>query len=124
VTGPSLFSDAWLDECNAALTAMVAHDESRGPLVVTELVTDAPAGAHAAVTLVADHDGVRLVPGADPGASAWLSVSMRDAEALHAGELDPATALTQGRVRVRGDLRAVVELVGVLVDAHAALRGR
>jgi hypothetical protein len=124
VTGAPLFSDAWLAECNAALAGLPGLDEGRGPLVVTELVRDAPAGAHAAVTLVADHDGARLVAGDQAGAAAWLTVSMADAEALHRGDLDPATALTEGRIRVRGDLRAVVELVGVLAEAHARLRAR
>lgn len=124
MTSAPLFTDAWLAECNAALAALPGLDDARGPLVVTELVADAPAGAHAAVTLVADHDGVRLVAGDEGAASAWLTLSMRDADALHTGGLDPATALTEGRVRVRGDLSAVVELVGVLVEAHARLRAR
>ena len=47
-----------------------------------------------------------------------------DAEALHEGSLDPATALAEGRVRVRGDLRAIVEAVSVLAAAHARLRAR
>jgi len=119
-----LFTDAWIDECNAALAELPALDDTRGPLLVTELVTDAPEGAHDAITLVADHAGVRLHAGEVPAASAWLTVSMRDAEALHAGALDPATALAEGRVRVRGDLRAVVELVSVLAEAHARLRAR
>jgi hypothetical protein len=49
---------------------------------------------------------------------------MADAAALHDGELDPARALTEGRVRVRGELRAVVEAVTVLAAAHAAMRAR
>lgn len=117
-----LLSDAWLAECNAAL-ADAPGLEGR-PLVVTELVPDAPDGRHRAVTLVADGDGVRLVAGEQPGASAWLTVSMRDAAALHQGDLDPARALTEGRVRVRGDLGAVVAFATALADAHARLRAR
>jgi hypothetical protein len=124
VTSAPLFTDEWLEECNSALAELPGLDDERRPVVVTELVADAPPGAHGAVTLVADHDGVRLIAGDAPAASAWLTVSMHDAEALHAGELDPATALTEGRVRVRGDLRAVVELMSVLAEAHARLRAR
>ncbi|HEV3329326.1 MAG TPA: hypothetical protein VGZ33_08000, partial [Acidimicrobiales bacterium] len=71
-----LLSDAWLAECNAALLGAPGVEASGRPLVVTELVPDAPEGAHRAVTLVADNDGVRLVAGEQPGASAWLTVSM------------------------------------------------
>jgi SCP-2 sterol transfer family len=124
VSDAPLLSDAWLAECNAALLGAPGFEESGRPLIVTELVPDAPEGAHRAVTLVADRDGVRLVAGEQPGASAWLTVSMRDAASLHRGDLDPARALTEGRVRVRGDLGAVVALVSVLADAHARLRAR
>jgi ubiquinone biosynthesis protein UbiJ len=120
----ALLTEAWLTECNTALESAPGIDEGRRPLIVTELVPDAPDGAHRAVTLIADHEGVRLVAGEWPGASAWLTVSMADAGALHAGQLDPARALTEGRVRVRGDLSAVVELVAVLADAHSRLRAR
>jgi len=119
-----LFTDAWLAACNAALAALPGITEGHGPLIVTELVPDAPEGAHHAVTLIADLEGTRMVGGDDARASAWLTVSMADAEALHRGDLDPAGALATGRVRVRGDLRAVVTMVGVLADAHAELRGR
>jgi hypothetical protein len=119
-----LFTDAWLEECNAALASAPGLEEGRRTLVVTELVPDAPDDAHAAVTLMADTDGVRLVAGERPGTSAWLTVSMADADALHRGVIDPARALTEGRVRVRGDLSAVVELVSVLADAHTRLRAR
>jgi hypothetical protein len=119
----ALLTDAWVASCNDALAAAPGRDDER-PLVVTELVPDAPEGAHRAITLVADHDGVRLVAGEDPRTTAWLTVAYADAAALHAGELEPAEALTKGRVRVRGDLRAVVEAVGALADAHARLRER
>jgi putative sterol carrier protein len=119
----ALLTDAWLASCNEALAAAPARDAER-PLVVTELVPDAPEGAHRAVTLVADGEGVRLAAGEDPRATAWLTVAYEDAAALHAGELEPAEALTKGRVRVRGDLRAVVEAVGALADAHTRLRQR
>jgi SCP-2 sterol transfer family len=122
VAHAALFSDAWLDECNAALADLPGPSGRR--LVVTELVADAPPGAHSAVTLVADEDGVRLVAGDVGGAAAWLTVSMADAEALHRGDLDPAAALAGGRLKVHGDLRSVVEMVDVLADAHARLRDR
>jgi hypothetical protein len=122
VATTALFTDAWLEECNGALAGLPGPSEGR--LVVTELITDAPEGAHHAVTLVADHEGVRLSAGDPGGASAWLTISIRDAEALHRGDLDPAAALTEGRLKVRGDLRSVVELAELLATAHARLRER
>jgi hypothetical protein len=92
--------------------------------VVTEHVTGAPDSVHDVVTLVADDQGVQLIGGEVPGATAWLTIAMHDAEALHDGSLTPAVALTEGRLRVRGDLRAVVDAVGLLASAHAAMRAR
>jgi hypothetical protein len=118
-----LFSDAWLTECNGALASMPVPGRDARPLVVTERIVGVPASARDAVTLVSDEAGVRLVAGEQPGATAWLTVSMEDAAALHDGRLEPSTALAEGRIRVRGDLRGVVEAVGLLSAAHASLRG-
>jgi len=123
----ALLSDEWLAECNAALARAGLtrpSDAAGGPLVVTEHVSGAPQGLHDALTQVADETGVRLLAGADPSARAWVSVGFEDAEALHAGRLDPASALTEGRIRVRGDLQALVDAVGLLGSAHEALRER
>jgi hypothetical protein len=121
----ALFTDEWLAECNLALAELSAPLKSdTDRLVVTELITRAPHGRHGAITLVADARGVRLAAGEDPAASAWLTVSMPDAEALHAGSLDPARALVEGRIRIRGDFRAVVDAVGLLAAAHDVLRAR
>jgi hypothetical protein len=120
---PALFTDAWIDACNGVLADVPGPTDGKD-LVVTELVADAPEGAHRAITLRADQTGVRLVAGEDPATRAWLTVSIDDAEALHAGALEPSAALAAGRVRVRGDLRAIVEAVSVLAEAHARLRAR
>jgi hypothetical protein len=119
----SFLDEPWLAACNEALAALPAADADR-TLVVTQVVTDAPQGALGVVTLVADRDGVRMERGERPDTAAWLTLSATDAEALHEGTLDPARALTEGRVKVRGDLRQVVEGAAVLAAAHEALRGR
>jgi hypothetical protein len=124
VAAPGLFSDEWLAACNEALAAPSEVMAPGTRLVVTEHVTGAPDTVHSAITLVADDQGVRLVGGEVPGATAWLTIAMVDAAALHDGTLTPAAALTEGRLRVRGDLRAVVDAVGLLASAHASMRAR
>jgi putative sterol carrier protein len=123
VPNDPLLSDAWLASCNEALSTLQAPDGS-SHLIVTELVSEAPDGTHDSVTLIADAEGIRLVAGEHADARAWLSLSYADASLLHAGSLDPARALAEGKVRVRGDLRAVVEAAGLLAVAHGALRTR
>lgn len=117
---PAFLSDEWLAACNGALGALGAPGRA---VVVTEVVTGAPEGCLGEVTLVADGDGVRLVAGHRDDATAWLTLAYADAEALNEGRTDPARALTEGKVRVRGDLRAVVDATALLAAAHAALRG-
>lgn len=119
----ALLTDAWLAECNAALASLPGRPE-HDRVVLTELVEGTRPPQHPAITLVADATGVRLEPGADDESSATLSVSLEDAEALQSGSLRPADALAEGRVRVRGDLRAVVEGIELLAAASALLRAR
>jgi hypothetical protein len=120
-------SDEWVSECNKALGELPAEltriDADRR-LAVTETVTGGPAGTHPTLTLLADVGGIRLVAGEDPAAAAWFTLAYVDAEAMHAGRLDPATALTEGRIRVRGDLQALVSAVGLLTAANEHLRDR
>lgn len=121
----ALLSGAWIAECNAALSGLevAAAPGARWPLVVTEVVT-IPGGADRELTLVADDEGVALVEGDDDRACAWITLSLDDAVAMHEDRLDPARALGDGRVKVRGDLRALVEAVSLLARAHGRLAGR
>ncbi|HEY1651819.1 MAG TPA: SCP2 sterol-binding domain-containing protein [Acidimicrobiales bacterium] len=55
------------------------------------------------------------------GATATIALGYADALALALGRLDPADALAAGRVRVRGDLAALVAGQQVLAAAAALL---
>jgi hypothetical protein len=57
------------------------------------------------------------------GATATIALGYTDALALALGRLDPADALAAGRVRVRGDLAALVAGQEVLAAAAALLGG-
>ena len=117
-----LLTDEWLERCNEALAGL--EGPTGGPIVLTERVTGTAPPQHHAVTLLADEDGVRLVAGGHEGAAATITLSVADALALQSGELSPSGALSSGRVRVRGDLRAVIEGVALLARAHELLRAR
>jgi putative sterol carrier protein len=52
-----------------------------------------------------------------------IAVSYADAAALSRGELTPAEALNAGRIRVRGDLSALVAGQEMLVAARSATAG-
>ncbi len=121
----------------AAGTSLAAGD---GEFAVAQVVTDAPAdlgradGAaadavdqpvpHTVRTVLTVSNGrARLV--LDPEGSletdVTLVVGYAEASAMALGELEPADALADGRVRVRGDLAALVAAQAVLASAAERL---
>jgi SCP-2 sterol transfer family len=139
-------SPQWIESFDAALGALDLSDAvaaagakslaaADGAFSVVQVVTGVPtdAGAGAGV----DGDGtVRLVltveggtahialdPSGDVAGTATIELGYRDALALARGELDPADALAAGRVRVRGDLAALVAGQDVLAAAATRLGG-
>ena len=110
-------SDQWFEELNARLvTAPPLPTGARACQVVVEF-EGAPATAPHALTLTVG-EGARVTPGDSLGADVILRLSVDDARALTAGELDSAAALREGRLKVRGDVNVVVPLAGWL---HTAL---
>ena len=97
--------------------SLVAGD---GTFSVAQVVTDVP-GSDTAVRTVFSvvEESARLVldPAEEVPATATIVLSYDAALAMARGELDPADALAQGRVRVRGDLAALVAGQAVLAAA-------
>ncbi len=115
-------SDRWFEELNARLAASTRAAlpaGTRPSRIVLDLV-DAPVGAVSAVTLALADARVSVAPGAVEEPDAVLRLSFRDAADLAAGALDSASALREGRVKVRGDVNVLVPLAGWLLDALAA----
>ena len=113
-------SDPWFEELNARLhtSAPSALPEGTRPCQVVIDVPDAPSQLPHALTLTINDEGVRVAPGDCSTADTVLRLSYLDATALTAGQLDSASALRDGRVKVRGDVNVLVPLTTWL---HAAL---
>jgi putative sterol carrier protein len=62
-----------------------------------------------------------LDPAGTVGGTATMVLGYAEALAMARGQLDPADALAAGRVRVRGDLAALVAGQDVLAEAAARL---
>ncbi len=146
LTMPRYLSPEWVATFDAALRALEPDEitavagagslaASDGSFSIIQLVTGVPHD------LADDPDGsteggeyeVRLVltvqdgrarlerdPAELPTGTATIVIAYPDALALARGELDPVDALAAGRVRVRGDLAALV--AGQVVLAEAAGR--
>jgi hypothetical protein len=133
-------SPEWVQAFDAALRALDLTDAvtaagegslaaADGVFSVAQMVHGVPAdlglGAEVRVLLsVAEGRAhLSLDAGGGPGteATATIALGYADALALALGRLDPADALSEGRVRVRGDLAALVAGQEVLAAAASRL---
>jgi len=113
-------SDQWFEDVNSRLAASPAPDWPAGAVAceVVLSITDAPARRPHSLTLHVAATGVHITAGDSSSASTIIRLGYDDADALSAGRLDSATALRDGRIKVRGDVNALVPLAAWL---HAAL---
>jgi predicted lipid carrier protein YhbT len=110
----------WFVELNETLSAagpVPLPDGATLFRVVLEFL-DAPALLAQAMTFTMDEAGASLRAGDHASADASVSLSYADALALTQGRLDSASALREGRVKVRGDINAIVPLLSWLQLAH------
>jgi putative sterol carrier protein len=133
-------SPEWAEEFSAVLGGLVPPvadpdpGAPDGPVTVVEEVHGTPDG-DVRLVLRIEHGalGLQLEPGplgADqpetPGgirADVTIALSYEDAAAMSRGELSPAEALNAGRIRVRGDLSALVAAQHLLDAARSAAHG-
>ncbi|HXZ61454.1 MAG TPA: hypothetical protein VEG62_01840 [Acidimicrobiales bacterium] len=134
-------SPEWVESFDAALRALDLSDviaaagegslaAADGSFSVVQVVTGVPAevaggdGDEVRVVLTIEGGRARLEldpSGARAAGTATIVLGYAHALALARGELDAADALAAGRVRVRGDLAALVAGQDVLAAAAALL---
>lgn len=115
-------TDAWLDELSSAAEA--AELPPMPPLALQQVVPDGPAG-EVAYALVVDEGRVRVHRGRVDGPDLVFTQDRATAEAIHRGELSAQAAFMQGRLRLGGDLRAVIDRAADLAsldDVFARVR--
>jgi alkyl sulfatase BDS1-like metallo-beta-lactamase superfamily hydrolase len=79
---------------------------------------DAPANSSRAMTFTVGTNGASLRAGDHDAADAVVKLNYDDALALTTGRIDSASALREGRVKVRGDINTIVTLLAWLQSAH------
>jgi hypothetical protein len=136
---PRYLTPDWVESFDAALSTLDLSDAvaaagtgslaaADGTFSVVQVITGVPGDVQAGggdVHLVLTVDGGRARLALDPsgasGGTATIVLGYAEALAMARGELDPADALAAGRVRVRGDLAALVAGQDVLAEAAARL---
>jgi hypothetical protein len=117
-------SEDWFAGLNASLAAAgPAPLEGPGPVRVVLEFPDAPATVLHAITFTVTPEGATVAPGDHLAADAIVRLTFDDARALVEGAVTSATALREGRIKVRGDLDTVVSLVEWLKRAHPRAEG-
>jgi hypothetical protein len=132
-------SPQWVQSFDAALDALDLSDAvaaagagslaaADGRFSVVQVVTGVPedvqAGGgdvHLVLTVAEGKARLGLDLARTVGGTATIVLGYAEALAMARGELDPADALAAGRVRVRGDLAALVAGQDVLAEAAARL---
>ena len=128
-------SPEWVASFDAALRtldlteALAAASEGSlaaadGTFSVAQVVTGVPGEAAAVRTVFSVAAGsarLALDPASEVPATATIVLGYDDALAMAQGRLDPADALAAGRVRVRGDLAALVAGQSLLAAAAERL---
>jgi SCP-2 sterol transfer family len=127
------YSPEWVDAFNDAVADLdVAAVDTGASLVadggtfrVAQVVRGGPDG-EVVLTMVVDEGRLTLAlagPGAGPATEPNVTIVLgyEDAAAMSRGELDPADAIRDGRVRVRGDLAVLVAAQSLLVAAAGRL---
>ncbi|MGC1419502.1 MAG: SCP2 sterol-binding domain-containing protein [Acidimicrobiales bacterium] len=116
----AFLTNAWFDEVNATLmnAGAVPLDDGVELFRVVLEFPDAPPEGPRAMTFTMKREGASLLAGEHLAADAVVSLGYLDALALTDGHLDSASALREGRVKVRGDVNALVPLLAWLQLAH------
>ena len=139
-------SPEWVQSFDAALSALDLSDvvaaagagslaAADGTFSVVQVVTGVPtatagpdeaaraptADVRVVLTVADGRARLALDPSGDVTGTATIVLGYADAAAMARGELDPADALAAGRIRVRGDLAALVAGQDVLAAAATRL---
>jgi hypothetical protein len=106
-------STGWFQGLNEILEGASPPPFEPGAETVRVVIefTDAPNDAPHAITFSVDAEGARVDPGDHLAADAIVQLSFADAAALTSGEIDSASALRDGRIKVRGDINSIVPLL-------------
>jgi hypothetical protein len=115
-------SDAWFEALEEAARGATVDPDLR--VVIQQVIPDGPDGEVAFAVVVAD-GLVSLRRGRVDAPDITFTQDCATAEAIHLGRLSAQTAFIDGRLRLGGDLRALIDRAASLVavdDLFAAAR--
>jgi len=116
----AFLTDEWFAQVNRTLEAAGTIPLEGAPSIFRVVIEfpDGPSDAVHAMTFTMQAQGATVAPGDHLAADALVTLGFKDALALTSGRFDSASALREGRVKVRGDINAIVPLLAWLQQAH------
>jgi hypothetical protein len=106
----SFLSPEWFSQAGEQLALSPPPGAETVERTIMISMTDVPTSMASALTLTVSPTGVTLDATHRDEASVVVLLSYEDALALSSGTLESATALRDGRIKVRGDLAALTPL--------------
>ena len=116
-------TDRWLAELQAS--AQDAEVPPELQLVVQQVIPDGPDGVEVAYVVEVADGRLSIRRGHSEHADVTFTQDLATARAIHHGELSAQVAFMEGRLRLGGDLRAVIDRAGALAaidDIFATVR--
>jgi hypothetical protein len=110
----------WIEQLNDTLrnAGPVPFESAESTVRVVLEFPDAPKSAPHALTFTLSGEGASVEAGDHLAADAIVRLSYEEATSLTNGTIDSASALRDGRIKVRGDINAIVPVLGWLQRAH------
>ncbi len=113
-------SAEWFSQLNETLrnAGPLPFESDASTVRVVLEFPDAPKSAPHALTFTLSAEGASVEPGDHLAADAIVQLSYVEATSLSNGTIDSASALRDGRIKVRGDINAIVPVLGWLQRSH------
>lgn len=109
----------WFEETNRTLAgAGIGPAQSGEALRVVFQLEGEPSSLPHAFTFTLAPEGARVDPGDHLAAHTMIRLRYDDARRITRGDLDGATALREGLLKVRGDVNGLVDVLEWLAHAH------
>jgi hypothetical protein len=114
-------TDEWLDELGGAAGGATVDPALR--LRVQQVVPDGPGGREVAYLVEVADGAVSIHRGRHDDADVTFTQDLATALAIHRGQLSAQAAFMEGRLRLGGDLRAVIERAAALAAIDDVFAG-
>lgn len=111
----------WIDKNNLILSRLEPSDDTS--LVPIELGIEL-SSIERQFTLYIDDAGVQITNGISPGCNLRLKISDAVASEIHRGTLSVAEAISNGEIKIVGDINALMESSGTFSQLSKALQNK